>query len=610
MPRTRWISLPISLGLVTALGFGTACRDQQGSSEPPQAKPEAKESDAEAQEPLVMRLEPIGDPAPAMGLVEIATGKHGAVASAEANATRIGVEILQAGGNAVDAAVAVGFALSVTHPSAANIGGGGFMVLRFPDGRATSVDYRETAPGAASADMYLDESGELTGQSRVGAMAAGIPGDVAGFWYAHQHWGELEWSAVITPAIILARDGWTLDEHHAADLEKGVKRMTKAGFEDSAAMFRKPDGSLYQAGDVWRQPELAATLQRIATQGRAGFYEGPFAEYMAEQVQALGGIWTAEDLSGYRAIEREPLVFPYRGHEIISMPPPSAGGVVLRQILAASEVLDLKRYAWHSPEHVHRYVEILRRTYADRNLLLGDPDFIEIPMETLLDVSYIDERVADIDPNKATPSEEVGAGVQIKESRQTTHFSVVDGDGFAVANTYTLNGGFGAKVMIPGTGVILNNEMDDFTAKVGAPNMFGLVQGPQNAIEPGKRMLSSMTPTIVTKAGELRAVVGSPGGPTITTTVAQIILQLIDYGRPLEVAVRDHRIHHQWKPDAIWHEDALEADLAKALENKGHELKNKGWKIGHANCISVDPETGVIKAVADVARDGGAAAAY
>jgi gamma-glutamyltranspeptidase / glutathione hydrolase len=607
MRRTRW-----TLPLLAAISLTSACKEPLDPSTRPNpgvALGPDGAGEVEA-EPLVLRLEPQGDPAPALPGVEIAKGQRGAVASAEANASRIGVEILQAGGNAVDAAVAVGFALSVTHPSAGNIGGGGFMVLRFPDGRSTALDYREVAPGAASADMYLDEQGELTDASRIGAKAAGIPGDVAGFWYAQQTWGTLEWAQVVAPAVALARDGWTLDDRHAADLAGAVERMLAAGYDDSADYFRKPDGSSYAAGDVWRQPELAATLQRIADQGRAGFYDGPFAAYMAEQVQALGGIWTAEDLHGYQPIEREPLRFSYHGHEIIAMPPPSAGGVVLRQILAASEALDLARMPWHSPDQVHHYVEILRRTYADRNLLLGDPGFVEIPMQTLLDVSYIDQRVADIDPKRATPSDQVGAGVEVRESEQTTHFSVVDGSGLAVANTYTLNGGFGAKVVIPGTGVILNNEMDDFTAKVGTPNMFGLIQGPQNAIAPGKRMLSSMTPTIVVKDGKLRAVVGSPGGPTITTTVAQILLQLIDYDRSLVEAVREHRIHHQWKPDTIWHEQGLDPKLIKALEQRGHTLGTRGWRIGHANCIAVDPVTGELEAVADIARDGGSAAAY
>ncbi|NVB41682.1 gamma-glutamyltransferase [Pseudenhygromyxa sp. WMMC2535] len=601
----------MACGVVASVG---ACKDSAPTEEPQPAADPATEvaggEGAEAEAPLVMHLDPVGEPAPARTLVEHAEGSHGAVASAEANATLVGLEILEAGGNAVDAAVAVGFALSVTHPSAGNIGGGGFMVVRFPEGEATAVDYREVAPGAATADMYLDEKGELTNQSTLGAKAAGIPGDVAGFWYAHQHWGELEWSQVVAPAVALARDGWTLDEFHAEDLAYAAKRMDKAGFDESAAYFRKPGGVDYEAGEVWRQPALAATLQRIAEDGRDGFYAGPFAAHLAEEVRARGGIWTAEDLANYEAVERDPLRFDYHGHEIIAMPPPSAGGVVLRQILAASEVLNLRAKPWHSPAQVHTYVEILRRTYADRNLLLGDPDFVKIPMETLLDVSYIDDRVADIDPKKATPSDQVGAGVEIKESEQTTHFSVVDGSGMAVANTYTLNGGFGSKVVIPDTGVILNNEMDDFTAKVGAPNMFGLIQGPQNAIAPGKRMLSSMTPTIITKDGKLRAVVGSPGGPTITTTVAQIIMQLIDYDRPLLEAVRELRIHHQWKPDTVWHEEGLDPKLAKALEKKGHELGTRGWRIGHANCIAVDPESGEIEAVADVTRDGGSAAAY
>lgn len=561
---------------------------------------------------LVMRLEPVGEPAPARAIVETASGKRGAVASAEANASLVGIEILEAGGNAIDAAVAVGFALSVTHPSAGNIGGGGFMVVRFPDGKATALDYREVAPKAATPDMYLDEKGELTDKSRKGALAAGIPGDVAGFWYAHDKWGKLDWQQVVAPAIELARDGWTLDEFHAADMAGTSTKMLEYGFADTASLFRKADGTPYAAGDVWRQPELAATLQRIADQGRDGFYAGPIADYMADEVRKLGGIWTAEDLHDYQAIEREPLRFDYRGHEIIAMPPPSAGGVVLRQVLAASETLELAKYPWHSVDQVHFYVEILRRTYADRNLLLGDPGFVEIPMQTLLDTKYVDERMADIQRKKATPSAKVGAGVDAggKESEQTTHFSVVDAEGLAVANTYTLNGGFGAKLAIPGTGVLLNNEMDDFTTKIGSPNMFGLIQGPQNAIAPGKRMLSSMTPTIVVKDGKLRAVLGSPGGPTITTTVAQIILQLIDYGRPLDQAVRDHRIHHQWMPDTVWHEEGLDPKLIKGLEKRGHALETRGWRIGHANCIAVDPATGEFQAVADVGRDGGAAAAY
>ncbi len=571
-------------------------------------------------------VEPAPTPAPATGELEqpdsparslpakdpgdegTAVGIHGAVTSAEANASKIGLAVLQRGGNAVDAAVATGLALGVTHPSAGNIGGGGFMVVRMADGSSFAIDYREMAPGKASRDMYLDAKGEVTEDSRRGPRAAGIPGVVAGFAYAHQKWGSLPWEELVAPAIELAEKGWALDRHHAEDLAYAVKRMKEYGYEDSAAIFAKADGGELAEGDLWRQPDLAKTLTAISADPSA-FYRGPLAETMAKEVQALGGIWTAEDLGNYVAVERQPLVFDYRGYEVIAMPPPSAGGVVLRQILAANAALAQHERDWHSPDQLHYYVETLRRTYADRNLLLGDPDFIDVPMKTLLDVSYIDQRIADIDPDHATDSETIGAGVPPQESEQTTHFSVVDDAGNAVANTFTLNGGFGAKVVIPGTGVILNNEMDDFTSKPGSPNMFGLVQGPQNAIEPKKRMLSSMTPTILVKDGALRAVLGSPGGPTITTTVAQILIQIVDYGHDLSRAVKEHRFHHQWKPDMIWTEEGIDPELQKALEAKGHEIRMRG-RIGHANCIEVDPETGGYRAVADIERDGGMAVAY
>jgi gamma-glutamyltranspeptidase / glutathione hydrolase len=550
-------------------------------------------------------------------------GIHGAVTSAEAHASEIGLEVLQKGGNAVDAAVAVGFALGVTHPSAGNIGGGGFMIIRLPDGTATTIDYREVAPLKAHRDMYLDKKGEVTRKSREGALAAGIPGVVAGLAMAHAKFGSLPWKDLVMPSVKLAREGWKLDSFHAEDLSWGSERMKALaevaskdnpkgalakGYAATLATFLKSDGSAYETGELWRQPDLADTLEAIANQGADAFYQGPLARKMAERVQAMGGIWTEKDLAEYRAIEREPLTFDYRGHGIITMPPPSAGGVVLRHVLAASEVLALYDLPWMSIERIHLYVEALRRIYADRNFLIGDPAFVDIPMKTLLDVSYMSQRMADVDRNKATPSSKVGTGIQYKESSQTTHFSVVDRSRMAVSNTYTLNGGFGAKLLIPGTGVILNNEMDDFTVKVGAPNMFGLVQGPQNSIAPRKRMLSSMTPTIVTKDGKLRAVVGSPGGPTISTTVAQIIMQLIDHKLTLSEAVASPRIHHQWLPDRIWHEP-LDKGIIAAFEKLGHAHVERG-SIGHANCIEIDPETGGVRAVADVIRDGGKAVAY
>ena len=561
---------------------------------------------------------------------DTAVGVHGAVSSSEANASEIGLEILRRGGNAVDAAVAVGFALGVTHPTAGNIGGGGFLVVRLPDGTSVAIDYREMAPGKAHRDMYLDAAGDVTQDSRLGPRAAGIPGVVRGLARAHALYGTLPWADLVMPAVKLARDGWALDEHHAEGLGWGVERMAKYAAEVDEAQaaratpsgqalaramaytlstFRKPDGSAYQTGEVWKQPDLAVTLELIARDGPDAFYRGPLAEKMAREVQAMGGIWTSEDLAGYKVVDREPLVFNYHGHEIITMPPPSAGGVVLRQILAASEVLGLARLDWDGDERMHLYVEALRRIYADRNLLLGDPDFVDMPMQRLLDVSYMEQRMADIDPARATPSTEIRAGVELGESTQTTHFSVVDTGRMAVANTYTLNGGFGAKVQIPGTGVTLNNEMDDFTAKIGAPNMFGLVQGPQNSIAPGKRMLSSMTPTIVVKDGALRAVLGSPGGPTITTTVAQVLMQVIDHGRTISEAVRAPRMHHQWLPDSIMAEPEIDPEDKAALEQRGHGFRTRDG-IGHANCIEIEPGSGGVRAVADVGRGGGKAVAY
>jgi gamma-glutamyltranspeptidase/glutathione hydrolase len=552
----------------------------------------------------------------------VAVGTQGAVSSPEAAGSDVGIAILKRGGNAVDAAVAVGFALGVTHPSAGNMGGGGFMVVRLPNGESATIDYREMAPRAASRDMYLDAQGNPTDKSRVGPLAAGVPGVVAGLALAHKKYGKLPWVDVVTPAIALARDGHVLDSFHAEDLKwatgGAAKYAKEAGASNPAlaaalastlAVFTKPDGSAYEAGDTWRQPDLANTLELIAKSGPDSFYRGAFAKQLASRVREMGGIWTVEDLGGYEAKPREPIRFSYRDHDVITMPPPSAGGVVLRQILAAAETLELQKLEWDSVERIHLYVEALRRTYADRNQLVGDPDFVKIPMQQLLDIGYMAQRLSGVDPKRATPSSEIKAGVEVRESEQTTHFSVVDASGLAVANTYTLNGGFGAKLIIPGTGVIMNNEMDDFTSKVGSPNMFGLIQGAQNAIEPGKRMLSSMSPTIIAKGGKLRAVVGSPGGPTITTTVAQIVMQLIDHQRTLKQAVVATRVHHQWLPDQIWHEDSLPAPTAAALVAMGHKLQSRS-RIGHANCIEIDPKTSALVAVADVERDGGKASAY
>ena len=556
------------------------------------------------------------------GYQGVATGRKGAVASAEARASDVGIAILKRGGNAVDAAVAVAFALGVTHPTAGNIGGGGFMVIRLPDGTSTAIDYREMAPRAATRDMYLDADGKPTPDSRVGPRAAGIPGVVRGLEYAHRKYGKLPWRELIQPAIALARDGVTLDAFHANEMAAVTRTMidyaarvpaTNAALREAMSAtlrtFRKTNGSTYATGDTWRQPRLAGTLEAIAAGGADAFYRGPLARTLARRVAAMGGIWTEADLAGYKVVEREPIRFSYHGHDIITMPPPSGGGITMRQILAASDALHLERLDWDAVDRIHLYVEALRRIFADSTQLLGDPGFVDIPLTTILDTGYIPKRMADIDRAKATPSSAIKSGVASTEHLETTHFSVVDAGGMAVSNTFTLNGGFGAKVQVPGTGVTLNNEMDDFTAKVGAPNMFGLVMGAQNGIQPGKRMLSSMTPTIVVKDGRLRAVVGSPGGPTIITTVAQIVMQLIDHQRPLADAVGAARVHHQWMPDQITYEEALPAATMALLKDKGHAMRARA-RIGVANCIEVDPKTGALVAVADVKRDGGKAAAW
>lgn len=607
--HARVLAASLALGLVLGLAPGLACRGTGtvASSDPAasdsQGQVEAtKPGAAKEAEPRRM---PAGEPRPP----ELALGSRGAVTSAELHASEVGLAIMRKGGNAVDAAVAVGFALAVTHPSAGNLGGGGFMVVRMADGTTAAIDYREEAPSGASRDMYLDAKGEPTSERLLGPKAAGIPGSVAGLGLAHERFGALAWKDVVAPAVALARDGHVLDSWHAQDLAYGAGAMVKAGYAASATHYRKPDGSDFAEGDTWTQPELAVTLAKIADVGPRAFYDGALAERMAKEVAAAGGIWKAADLAAYEAVERRPIEFAYRGHQIVTMPPPSAGGVVLRQLLAASEQLGLEQHPWRGVQEVHLFAEAMRRTYADRNLLLGDPDFVTLPMDRLLDTAYVEQRMSDIDPEHATPSDRVGAGLPAgRESEQTTHFSVVDGQGNAVANTTTLNLGFGAKFVVPGVAVLLNNEMDDFSVKPGSPNIFGLVQGEPNKIEPGKRMLSSMTPTIVAKDGELRAVVGTPGGPTITTTVATVIRGMLDYGLTVDEAVASARAHHQWKPDEIWLEERMDPTVVTGLEAKGHKIRTRE-AMGHANCIEVDPESRGFRAVADVSRDGGAAVA-
>jgi gamma-glutamyltranspeptidase / glutathione hydrolase len=538
---------------------------------------------------------------PARGLVALSA--EGMVVSAEKHATEAGAAVLARGGNAVDAAVAVAFALAVTHPTAGNLGGGGFMIVYLNDGRAVAVDYREVAPLAATRDMYLDETGELApDKSTVGGLAAGIPGTVAGLGLALGSFGTMPLAQLVAPAERLAREGHRLDERHAAELARSLDEMRP--FPSSMAIFSK-GGRPFEAGDLLVQTDLAATLSAIAQGGAGAFYEGALARRLVRGARAAGAIWSERDLAGYRAVLREPLRLEYRGHTILSMPPPSSGGVVLAQMLLGAEMLQLAAHPPYSAEQLHLYAEVARRMYADRNTWLGDPDFVANPIRGLLEPAYIRSRVADIDPLSATASVEVRAGAPA-EGGQTTHFSVVDRHGNAVSNTYTLNLQYGSKAVATGTGVLLNNEMDDFSAKPGTPNSFGLVQGERNAIAPRKRMLSSMTPSIVLEGPRVRLVLGSPGGSTIITTVFQLVRHVLDHGLSLESAVRAPRVHHQGLPDQITFEaGALEPAVLRELEARGHKLVERE-PIGAAHVIEVRRDGGIV-GVVDL-REGGLAA--
>jgi gamma-glutamyltranspeptidase/glutathione hydrolase len=528
------------------------------------------------------------------------TGTLGVVASGEAHATRVGVEVLAAGGNAVDAAVAVGYALAVTHPHAGNLGGGGFMMVRLADGTAAALDFRETAPAAARRDLFLDEHGEvIPGRSTVGWLAVGVPGSVAGLNLARERWGTRPLAELIAPAIRLARDGHRLDEAHARRLADALPAM--APFPVTTALF-SDHGKPYPAGAVWRQPDLARLLERIARDGDAGFYRGEPARKIAAAAAAGGGLLTEGDLAAYRPVVREPLRATYRGHELLLMPPPSSGGVAIAQALGMLEVLAAP--AGRDARAIHAYVEVLRRVYADRSEHLGDPTAMRVTPARLLARAYLKRRLADFSWDKATPSAAVAPGRP--EHDETTHYSVVDRWGNAVAVTTTLNGAFGAKVAVPGLGLLLNNEMDDFAAKPGVPNLYGLVGGEVNAVGPGKRMLSSMSPTIVTRDGKVRLVLGTPGGSTIITTVLQILRGVVEERLTLGQAVVRPRIHHQWLPDEIVYEaGAITEDVAKELRAMGHTLRERA-SIGEANCIAVSTD-GVAMGVADPRGSGLAA---
>ena len=542
----------------------------------------------------------------ARGTVDSGTGM---VVSAYPDASLAGAEVLRAGGNAVDAAIATGLALAVTHPTAGNIGGGGFMVIRFPDGTSTVMDFREKAPLAAHPEMFVDEDGEYSFQIHHRShLAVGVPGTVAGFALAHEKYGSASWAELVDPAVGLARDGFEVSERLAASLSGRLE-----GFQDypaTHAQFSR-DGEPYQAGETLVQSDLAATLERIRDQGRDGFYKGVTARLVAEEMQREGGWITEEDLARYEAREREPVRGTYRGYDIISMAPPSSGGTALVEMLNVLEGFDVAAMGPGSPETAHHLIEGMRRAFRDRAVFLADPDFAEVPVERLTSKAYADEVRATIQAGAASVSDAGDVdGMPGWESTETTHYSVVDADGMAVSVTYTLEGGYGSYITVPGAGFLLNNEMGDFNGRPGLTDERGLIGTEPNLARPEQRMLSSMTPTIVARDGELVAVIGSPGGRTIINTVLQLVVNLVDFGQSPEEVVASKRLHHQWLPDAARLEDGyMSAEDAAVLEAMGHAI-NWGRGQGIAHCIFVDSASRDLVGVPDPRDTDGAAAGY
>lgn len=538
--------------------------------------------------------------------------KHGIVASTQKLASEVGANVMRRGGNAVDASVAVALALAVVYPEAGNIGGGGFMLIRLKDGRVTAIDYREKAPAVAARNMYIGPNGVAIvgeGSSTVGYRASGVPGTVAGLEFALKHYGsgKFTWAQLVEPARRLAAEGFIVPYSLARSLRRHRARLEL--YPDTRRIYLR-DGRFYEEGETFRQPELATTLARLQRHGPREFYEGETAHLIASEMKKHGGLLTMDDLRRYTVNEREPLRGTYRGHEIITMPPPSAGGVALLEMLNILEGFDLAGFGQSSSGKYHLLAETMRRAYADRATYIGDPDFVKVPVANLLDKSYAARIRATINPERASKSTEVTAGRLIgAEPLDTTHFSVVDVEGNAVANTYTINDIYGSGVTIRGTGVLLNDEMDDFTAKPGTPNTWGVIQGERNAIEPGKRPLSSMTPTIVLrKDRSFWFAVGARGGGRITTSVLQIIINVVDHRMNIQQAIDAPRIHHQWFPDEILFESfGLSSDTQRALEARGHKvMPQRTWpfNIGAAEAVMIEEGTGARLGACDPRYDG------
>ena len=531
--------------------------------------------------------------------------QRGMVVSAHPLASEVGKTILENGGNAVDAAIAVQFALAVTYPNAGNIGGGGFMMVRLNTGETAALDFREKAPAGATETMYQDTSGEVVKDlSRKGHLAAGVPGSVAGMVAAHEKYGSLPFSELVGPSVALAEYGFPLTSNQARSLNSRQDAFTT--YNTHTPVFVKD--SAWQAGDLLIQKDLATTLKAIQQQGFAGFYEGAVADSIVLEMKRGGGLITHEDLKNYEAKWRTPIKGQYRGYDIISMPPPSSGGVALIQLLNQIEPYPIGEWGFHSKKAVHLMIEAERRVYADRATHLGDIDFYPVPLDSLSNKTYAVQRMEDYNPNHATPSVEVAAGVfnAPPESEETTHFSIIDEAGNAVSVTTTINGGYGCYTVVSGAGFLLNNEMDDFSAKPGEPNMFGLIGAEANKIEPGKRMLSSMTPTIVTKNDSLRMIVGTPGGSTIITSVFQTIVNAIDFDMSITEAVQADRFHFQWLPEKVMYEDdGFSMDLQNSLKAVGHQLITRG-SIGRVDAIYIH-EDGTREGAADPRGDDHAA---
>jgi gamma-glutamyltranspeptidase/glutathione hydrolase len=534
--------------------------------------------------------------------------RNGMVVTQEALASQIGVEILKGGGNAADAAVAVGFALAVTLPQAGNLGGGGFMLLHdAAHKRSEALDFRETAPAAVGRDFYLNEKGEVDDiRLRQRHQAAGVPGTVAGLALAHARHGRLPWRRLVEPAIGLAERGFPVTPELAQSLREARERM--APWPASMKAFFKPDGAAYQPGDILAQPDLAVSLKLIAEQGAMAFYEGDIAGRLVADMQAHQGLITADDLKNYRALVREPVRGSYRGHEIVSMPPPSSGGVHLIQILNILETWPLAELGANSAATAHRMAEAMKLAYVDRSEYLGDPDFVKVPVAGLTSKAYAKELAARIDLSRARPAAEIKPGQpQRHEGSQTTHYSVADRDGNAVAVTYTLNFTYGSGIVAAGTGILLNNEMDDFAAKPGTPNAYGLIGGDANAVGPGKRPLSSMAPTLALKDGQPVLITGSPGGSRIITTVLQIVTNVIDHGMNAAEATLAPRLHHQWLPDELHLEEGFSPDTVRLLREWGHTVVVKD-AMGDTQSIVRAPDG--LYGFSDTRRPGGLAAGH